>query len=62
MAHNFSLALFKLENFSNFVRLLPLIAQNGAELFNLNSGVKIGVRGSCAEKVSRGSLTGLEID
>ncbi len=61
MAHRFSWALFKLNNFSNFVRLLCLTAQNVAKFFNLNSGVRVRVRGSCAEDVSRGSVTGLGI-
>jgi hypothetical protein len=47
--------------FQIFVRLLHFIAQNVAELFNLTSGVKVGIRASCAEDMSRGSLTGLEI-
>jgi hypothetical protein len=33
-----------------------MIAQNVAEHFNLNSGVRVRVRGSRAEDVSRGSL------
>jgi hypothetical protein len=61
MAHRFSWASFKLNNFSIFVRLLRLIAQNVAELFNLNSGIKVRVRASRTKDVSRGSLTGLEI-
>ncbi len=44
-----------------FVRLLRLIPQNVAELFNLNSGVRVRVRGSGAKAVSRGSVTGREI-
>ncbi len=61
MAHRFSWALFKLNNFWIFVRLLRLIAQNVAELFNLNSGIMVRVRGSHAEDVSRGSMMGLGI-
>jgi hypothetical protein len=61
MAHRFSWASFKLNNFSNFVRLLCLIAQNVAELFNLISGVRVRVRGHCTKDMSRGSLTGLDI-
>jgi hypothetical protein len=61
MAHRFSWGLFKLNNFSNFVRLLRLIAQNVAKFFNLNSGVRVRVRGSRDEDVSRGSVTGLGI-
>ncbi len=41
--------------------MLRLIAQNVAEFFNLNSGVKVWVRASCAVDVSRGSLTSLDI-
>ncbi len=44
-----------------FVRLLCLIAQNVAELFNLTSGVKVSVGASRAEDVSRGSQEGLDI-
>ncbi len=46
--------------FQIFVRLLCLIAQNVAELFNLNINVRVGVRARFAKDVSRGSLTGLE--
>jgi hypothetical protein len=38
-----------------------LIAQNVAELFNLSSGVRVGVRSSHTKDVSRGSVMGLEI-
>jgi hypothetical protein len=41
--------------------VLLFIAQNVAELFNLNSGVRVRVRGSHAEDMSRGSMAGLEI-
>jgi hypothetical protein len=61
MAHRFSWASFKLGNFSIFFRLLCLIAQNVAELFNLNSGVRVRVRASCTKDVSRGYLVGLKI-
>jgi hypothetical protein len=61
MAHRFSWALFKLNNFSNFVRLLHLSDQNVAELFNLNSSVRVSVKGSLSKDMSRGSVTGLEI-
>jgi hypothetical protein len=61
MAHRFSWASFKFNNFLNFVRLLRLIGQNVAKLFNLNSEVRVRVRGSHTEDVSRGSLTGIEI-
>ncbi len=61
MAHRFSWASFKLNNFLNFVRLLRLIAQNVAELLNLISGVRVRVRGSCTKDVSRGSVMGLDI-
>jgi hypothetical protein len=44
-----------------FARLLCLIAQNAAKVFNLNSGVRIWVRGSRAMNVSRGSVMGLKI-
>ncbi len=44
-----------------FVRLLRLIAQNVAELFNLTSSARVRVGASCADDVSRGSLAGLEI-
>jgi hypothetical protein len=47
--------------FQFFVRLLRLIAQNVANVFNWNSGVRVRVRGCCAKDVSRGSLVGLEI-
>ena len=47
--------------FRIFVRLLHLIAQNVAELFNLTSGVRVMVRASCAKVASRGSMTGLKI-
>jgi hypothetical protein len=60
MAHRFSWALFKLNNFRIFVCLLRMIAQNVAELFNLNSGVRVRVRASRAKDVSRGFLMGLE--
>jgi hypothetical protein len=50
MAHRFSWASFKLNNCWNFVCLLSLIPQNVAELFNLNSGIRVGVRGSRAEE------------
>jgi hypothetical protein len=61
MAHRFSWALFKLNNFSIFVCLLRLIAQNVAELFNLNSGDRVRVGGSRAKDMSRGSVTGFKI-
>jgi hypothetical protein len=60
MAHRFSWASFKVNNFLIFFRLLRLIAQNVAEPFNLNSGVRVRVRGSCTKDVSRGSVTGLQ--
>ncbi len=47
--------------FRIFARLLRLIAQNVAELFNLTSGVRVGVGASHAKDVSRGSLAGLKI-
>jgi hypothetical protein len=43
MRHRFSRASFKLNNFANFVRLLRLIAQNVANVFNLTSGVRVSV-------------------
>ncbi len=61
MAHRFSWASFKLNKFLNFFRLLRLIAQNVANVFNLNIGVRVRVRDCRAKEVSRGSLTGLEI-
>jgi hypothetical protein len=61
MAHRFSWASFTLNNVSIFFRLLHLIAQNVAEHFNLNSGIRVRVRGSCAEDVNLGSLTGIKI-
>jgi hypothetical protein len=62
MAHRFSWASFKLNNILQiFVRLLRLISQNVAELFNLNSGIRVKVRGSRANDMSRGSVTGLKI-
>jgi hypothetical protein len=61
MVHRFTWALFKLNNFWNFVRLLHLIPQNVAELINLISGGRVRVRGSCAKNVSRGSVMGFEI-
>jgi hypothetical protein len=61
MSHRFSWASFKL-NFRTFVRLLRLIAQNVAELFNLlTGGVTVRVVGCRAKDVSRGSPAGLEI-
>jgi hypothetical protein len=47
--------------FQIFVRLLHLIAQSVAELFNLTSGVRVRIKASRADDVSRGSLAGLEI-
>jgi hypothetical protein len=47
--------------FQIFVRLLRLIAQNVAELFNLNSGIRVRIRDSRAEDVSRGFVTGPKI-
>jgi hypothetical protein len=47
--------------FQIFVCLLCLIAQNVAELFNLDSGIRVRVRDSRAKDVSRGSMMGLEI-
>jgi hypothetical protein len=61
MAHRCSWASFKLKTFQFFVHLLCLINQNLAELFNLNSGIRIRVRGSRAKDMSRGSVMGLEI-
>ncbi len=61
MCHRFSRALFKLNNFSIFVNLLRLIAQNVANVFNLTSGVRVRVVACRAKDVSRGSLAGLEI-
>ncbi len=61
MRHRFSRASFKLNNFLIFVRLLRLIAQNVARLFNLTSGIRVGVGASRAKDVSRGSPAGLEI-
>jgi hypothetical protein len=47
--------------FQIFVRLLRLIAQNVANVFNLTSGIRVMVVASCTKHVSRGSLAGLEI-
>jgi hypothetical protein len=47
--------------FQIFVYLLRLIAQNVAELFNLNSAVRVEVRSSRTKDVSKGSVSGLEI-
>ncbi len=38
-----------------------MIAQNVAELFNLKSGVRVRVRGSRAEDMTRGFVSGPEI-
>ncbi len=54
MTHRFFRASFKVNNFSNFFRRLPLIAQNVAELFNSNSGVSVRVRFSRIDDMSRG--------
>ncbi len=61
MHHRFLRASFKLNNVSNFVRLLCLKAQNVAKLFNFTSGVRVRVWASRAEDKSRGSLVGLKI-
>jgi hypothetical protein len=47
--------------FRIFVCLLGLIAQNVAQLFNLNSSIRVRVRGSRTKDVSRGSVMGLDI-
>ncbi len=44
-----------------FVRLLCLKTQNAAEILNLTSGVRVRVRDSQVEDMSRGPLMGLEI-
>jgi hypothetical protein len=61
MDHRLFWASFKVNNFSNFCPFATFDSSNVAELFNLNSGVRVRVRGSAAVDVSRGSLTGLEI-
>jgi hypothetical protein len=62
MAHRFLGLCSNFITFGIFVRLLRLIAQNVAELFNLNISIGVRVRASRAEDVRRGSLAGLEID
>jgi hypothetical protein len=47
--------------FRIFVCLLCSIAQNVAELFNLNSGIRVRVRGSHAKGVSKRSMMGHRI-
>ncbi len=66
MAHICAIIFNKLHDrlmtFLIFVRRQRLIvAQNVAELFNLNSGVRVSVRGSRAKVMSRGSILGYEI-
>jgi hypothetical protein len=61
MAHRFSWALFKLNNFSNFCLLTTFDSTNVAELFSLNSGVSHLYAACRINDVSRGSVSGPEI-
>ncbi len=63
MAHictiNFNKLCGRLITFQIFVHWQCLIAQNVAELFNLNRGIWVSVKGSRAKDMSRGSILGM---
>ena len=56
MAHRFSWALFKHNNFSNFCPFATLKNSKCSLTLQHFSGVRVWVGASCAEYMSRGSL------